>query len=1683
MRSLRFFALLALLSTASAYATVFAPMTDRDLINRSDAIVVGTVKTAECRKGADGYIYTDYRLASSDVLKGAVATGDVITIREFGGQFDGRLMLIEATARYQIGQEVLTFLRQRPDGTYFTAGMIRGAFNFSRNIAGEPIAVRDLADEAPDEPVRLREGFIAFIRGTVKGLSTSESYVSASPESFRNLVPKIDGSAKNYSFSPAIRWNCSVSGSCSIPFFEQSTPPAGASSAISAAMAAWNNDPNSNVAFSDGGVKPAAPPSIPPTQPQQTNGQNNPDDNQNTIYFSQATFPSGIPCDGAIACTVLASSGATATFDGDPFLVITDVDILLTSATNADQAVIAHEFGHALGIRHSNAGTPSATNAVMNPSPSLTTLQQWDKDAVDSLYGNGVACVPATSVTINGGNQTVTPGSRPFLTATPSPADPGGANAYTYQWFIGASGDTSNPDASSSTANYQTPAINTPTQFWVRVKNSCTTANVDSPAVTISPATNTCVAAAISTQPQSQSIGSGTTATLSVGVTGSAPFGYQWYEGTFPDTSKPVATTASFTTPPLTKATSYWVHVSNACGLADSQTASITIIGQCIAPAITVSPASRTLSAPRQVALVVNATGDAPLTFQWFNADSPNQANPVSGLSPSDDRFVRALYVDLLGREPDAGTLAALVGLLGSNTKQTVASTVLTSTEYRSALISSYYTQYLRRTASASDISFFLPLFSTPGTTDEYVQSLFLGSPEYFTNMAGGTNANFINQLFSDVLGRTPSAAESTNFLNLLGSGFSRSDVALLVLTSSEYRQRLVQSWFTNYLRRSPSSSELANFTGSLNGGALDEQVQAQILGSSEYSAFDSVLITPVIQNQSSYWVRVTNRCTGGANSSTAAISVLSDCNTAGAPGIVTQPQNTTTITGVPAVVGVGATGAGPFAYQWFEGNTGDTTRPVSGQTSAQLKIVTNTVGTRTFWVRVTNGCSRSTNSNAATVTINCGAPAPDINADATVRSGLAHKVSWSGDNTLYSSFELQVATKSDFSDAQTTALPAVQLPAGSLNEKSFTDTVATDTRFYYRVRGKAQCNGQFSEYSRGVSTVVSAAPPSTSTNIVLNVGGNTTFGLVTQDLFIPGFSTSGKMALATTGSFTVNSDRDFVTITPSSGPLPPEGTTVKVSIDTSKVGIGATQANLVITTNDGLGKLGALGASRTTSTSVSAAKTTPVTSTPKDANAGAESLIILAVGHGQGASGPFQSDVRISNLGADARNYQLTFTPAGTDGTQVGKQTQLNIAAGETKALNDIVSAWFGAGGLGEANLGTLEVRPLTNSTGGTTNVGATRTVASSLTYFVQQSGATFGQYIPALPLSQFISSTTGQKMSVQQIQNNSTNRTNFGLVEGSGQPATVELKLLDKNNNQIGITSQSLRGFEFLQRALTDYFPGVSTDDARVEVKVTSPNGKVSAYASVVENQTSDPTLVFPTITNQVLSNRYVVPGVANLLGANNSNFHTDMRVFNAGTTSVPVTMSFSGNGNAAPFNFTLAPGEIRTFNDVVKNTFNLNGAGGAIVATTQSNSSLVLTARTYSIAPTGGTFGQFIPGVTPAQAIGLNESALNITQLEQSPAFRSNAGVVEVTGQAATVRLSLYNPDAKSVPSIDVPLAPNQFVQLGNVFSTAFPGASVYNGRISAQVIGGTGKISAYGSLIDNRSNDPAFIPAQR
>ncbi len=121
---------------------------------------------------------------------------------------------------------------------------------------------------------------------------------------------------------------------------------------------------------------------------------------------------------------------------------------------------------------------------------------------------------------------------------------------------------------------------------------------------------------AITTQPISQTVTPGATATFSVVATGAAPLAYQWRKGT---TAIAGATTAtlSIAAAAVSDNGTYTVVVSNAFGSVTSAGATLTVDSGAVAPSITVQPVARTSNIGGNITFTVVAAGTGPLTYQW----------------------------------------------------------------------------------------------------------------------------------------------------------------------------------------------------------------------------------------------------------------------------------------------------------------------------------------------------------------------------------------------------------------------------------------------------------------------------------------------------------------------------------------------------------------------------------------------------------------------------------------------------------------------------------------------------------------------------------------------------------------------------------------------------------------------------------------------------------------------------------------------------------------------------------------------------------------------------------------------------------------------------------------------------------------------------------------------------------
>ena len=125
------------------------------------------------------------------------------------------------------------------------------------------------------------------------------------------------------------------------------------------------------------------------------------------------------------------------------------------------------------------------------------------------------------------------------------------------------------------------------------------------------------VAPTITTQPQSQTVMVGATATFSVVATGTAPLSYQWSKS---GTTINGATNSTYTTPATVSGdngATFTVTVSNAAGSMTSSAATLTVTAAATAPTITVQPVDQTVNLGATAMFSVAATGTAPLSYQW----------------------------------------------------------------------------------------------------------------------------------------------------------------------------------------------------------------------------------------------------------------------------------------------------------------------------------------------------------------------------------------------------------------------------------------------------------------------------------------------------------------------------------------------------------------------------------------------------------------------------------------------------------------------------------------------------------------------------------------------------------------------------------------------------------------------------------------------------------------------------------------------------------------------------------------------------------------------------------------------------------------------------------------------------------------------------------------------------------
>jgi hypothetical protein len=180
------------------------------------------------------------------------------------------------------------------------------------------------------------------------------------------------------------------------------------------------------------------------------------------------------------------------------------------------------------------------------------------------------ATTTAPTITAQPASKVVTMGQ----TATFSVAATG-STPMSFQWRKNGSPVTGATSSTLTTA--PTTSSDNNSQFTVVLTNSMGAATSAPATLTVSPTTSSNTAPAITTQPASQTVSAGQTATFSVAFTGTAPITFQWSKNGAPISG---ATAATYTTPATAtadNAAKFTVVLTNSTGTATSNAATLTV--------------------------------------------------------------------------------------------------------------------------------------------------------------------------------------------------------------------------------------------------------------------------------------------------------------------------------------------------------------------------------------------------------------------------------------------------------------------------------------------------------------------------------------------------------------------------------------------------------------------------------------------------------------------------------------------------------------------------------------------------------------------------------------------------------------------------------------------------------------------------------------------------------------------------------------------------------------------------------------------------------------------------------------------------------------------------------------------------------------------------------------------------
>jgi ATP-dependent protease HslVU (ClpYQ) peptidase subunit len=510
-----------------------------------------------------------------------------------------------------------------------------------------------------------------------------------------------------------------------------------------------------------------------------------------------------------------------------------------------------------------------------------------------------------------------------------------------YHWQVNGTNLVNGVHINGATSNVLTISnvqLTNSGNYTVIVTNSAGSVTSSNALLTV-----TNVPPAITVQPTNQMVGVGTTVTLAVTATGTAPLSYQWQVngtnlvngGHINGATNNVLTISTVQT---NNSGNYTVIVTNFGGSVISSVAVLTVLSS---PVIVVQPTNQTMAVGSTATFAITAIGMVPLSYHWqVNGTNLVNGGHISGATTNVLTISNA-------QTTNSGTYTVIVtNLAGSVTSSNA---VLTVTNIPPAIT----VQPTNQTVAVG--SLVTLAVTATGTAPLRYQWQVNG-----TNLVnGGRISGATGKVLTIGDAQTTNSGSYTVIVTNFG-GSVTSSVAILTVASSP----VIVMQPTNQTMAVGSTATFAVTAIGIVPLSYHWQVDGTNLVNGVHinGATSNVLTISNVQttNSGSYTVIVTNRA-GSVTSSNAVLTVTNI-----PPAITVQPTNQTVGVGSTVTLAVTATGTAPLSYQWQDG-----TNLVNGATNNILTITNaQTSDSGNYTVIVTNIAGSVTSSNAVLTVI-----------------------------------------------------------------------------------------------------------------------------------------------------------------------------------------------------------------------------------------------------------------------------------------------------------------------------------------------------------------------------------------------------------------------------------------------------------------------------------------------------------------------------------------------------------------------------------------------------------------------------------------------------------------------------------------------------------------------------------------